>query len=163
MNRKANFTAGTNQQIKVYKNLLDGVKVCRKVVAQFDGKVPNVRLVRAMKEQPNPHGLSYSLNGSISISDYQNRSYPMTTYTGYVDCSTIAVKIVTTGNRIDGPATIAEADKQAEYLKAQIAQAEKDLRLFDEEAQAWAKLEKQIAEYNAKYSYRLRGDIQLRR
>ncbi len=164
MNRKANFTAGTNQQIKVYKHLLEGVKVCRKAVAQFDGKVPNVRLIRAMTEQANPHRLSYSLNGSISISDYQNRSYPMTSHTGYVDSSTISVKVVTTDtNRMDGPATIAEADKVAEYLKAQIAQAKKDLLLYDEEAKAWADLEKHVQQYKDTYSPRLRGDIYLRK
>lgn len=164
MRTKERFTAQMHQQIKVYNHLLDGIKVCRGQVAKFDGKVLNIRLINAMKEQANPHRLSFSLNGSISIADYQNRWYSMPgdQHGGYIDYYTITVNPVTNeANRIDASKTIENADKQTDYLKTKIAECKADITRFDEEADAWAELKKQVDAYNAKYSYRLRGTIHM--
>lgn len=155
-----------HQQIKVYNHLLDGIKVCREQVTKFDGKVLNIRLINAMKEKPNPHRLSFSLNGSISISDYQDRWYSMPgdQNGGYIDYYTITVNPVTNeANRIDASKTIENADKQTDYLKTKIVECKADITRFDEEAEAWAELKKQVDAYNAKYSYRLRGTIDMRK
>ena len=119
-----------------------------------------------MKEKPNPHRLSFSLNGSISISDYQDRWYSMPgdQNGGYIDYYTITVNPVTNEtNRIDASKTIENADKQTDYLKTKIAECKADITRFDEEAEAWAELKKQVDAYNAKYSYRLRGTIDMRK
>ncbi len=166
MKSKERFTAQMLQQIKVYNHLLKGLEVCKETVARFDGKVLNIRLINAMKEQPNPLRLSFSLNGSISIADYQNRWYSMPgdQNGGYIDYHTITVNPVTNEqNRIDAPATIANADKQAEYLKKQIAECKADIIRFDDEAEAWKELGKHVEQYNAKFSYRLRGTISMRK
>lgn len=166
MKTKERFTVQMNQQIKVYNHLLQGVEVCKETVAKFDGKVLNIRLIKAMKEKANPHSLSFSLNGSISISDYQERWYSMPgdQNGAYIDYYTITVQPITNdANRIDASKTIENANKQTDYLKKNIAQCKADIILFDDEADAWNELKKQVDAYNAKYSYRLRGTIDMRK
>lgn len=164
--KKERFIAQMNQQIMVYNHLLQGLEVCKGIAHKFNGKVLNIRLVKAMKDSHNHFGLSYSLNGCISISDYQNRWYSMPgdEHGGYIDNYTITVKPVTNeANRIDASQTIENANTQIAYLKNQIAVCKDDILRFDEEAKAWAELEKHVDEYKAKYSYRLRGNISMRK
>ena len=154
------------QQVKVYNHLLQGLEVCKGIVHKFNGKVLNIRLVKAMKDNNNHYGLSYSLNGSISISDFQDRWYSMPgdQHGGYIDYYTITVTPVTNdSNRIDASKTIENANNQTDYLKNKIAECKADIIRFDEEAEAWAELKKQVEAYNAKYSYRLRGHIDMRK
>jgi hypothetical protein len=40
---------------------------------------------------------------------------------------------------------------------------ENDLLQYDEEETAWFELKKQVEAYNKKYSYRLRGEIAMRK
>ncbi|MCD7900267.1 MAG: hypothetical protein LUH22_10465 [Bacteroides sp.] len=163
---KERFTAQMHQQIKVYNHLLQGLEVLKGVADRFNGKVLNVRFVNAMKESNNHYRLSYSLNGSVTIGDYQNRWYSMPgdQHGGYIDYYTISVTPVTNeANRIDAPKTIERANNQTDYLKKQIAECKADIARFDEEAGAWKDLERRVNEYNAKYSYRLRGSIDMRR
>lgn len=164
MKSKERFTAQVNQQIKVYNHLLQGLAVCREIVARFNGKVLNIRLIKAMQEVENPHRLTFSLDGSISIHDYQNRWYSMPgdQHGGYIDYYTITVPPVTNeANRIDASKTIENADRQTDYLKTKIADCKADITRFDEEAEAWEELKKQVDAYNAKFSYRLRGRIDM--
>lgn len=155
-----------NQQIKVYNHLLQGLEVYKGMADRFNGKVLNIRFIKAMKESHNPYRLTYSLNGSISISDCQNRWYSMPgdQHGGYIDYHTITVNPVTNeANRIDASKTIENANRQTDYLKKQIEECKADILQFDEEAKAWADLEKHVQQYKDTYSYRLRGDIHLRK
>lgn len=166
MKNKERFTAQMTQQIKVYNHLLKGLEICKGTITKFDGKVLNIRLINAMKEQPNPHRLSFSLNGSISISDYQDRWYSMPgdQNGGYIDYYTITVNPVKNEqNRIDASKTIENANKQTDYLKKQIEECKTDILRYDEEAEAWKELQNQVTAYNAKYSYRLRGTIHMQK
>lgn len=166
MKSKERFTAQMNQQIKVYNHLLKGLEICKETLAKFDGKVLNIRLIKAMKEKTNPHRLYFSLNGSISIADCHERWYSMPgdQNGGYIDYYTITVKPETNEkNRINASATIENAEKQAAYLKKQIAECKADIIRFDQEKEAWRELEKLIDAYNAEYSYRLRGTISMRK
>ncbi|GHU13492.1 hypothetical protein FACS189441_1070 [Betaproteobacteria bacterium] len=171
---KQNFTNKTNQQIEVYANLLAALEICEQCIRQFDKKVVNIRLINAIKKENTLKKLAFSLEYDkyndcqrIQIGDYQNRTFERTIPYGCrdVDEYKIEIRLITPSQRrIDAKETIDLMLTDAkEYLKNQKALCENDLLQYDEEQLAWAELKKQVGIYSAKFSYRLQGEISMKR
>jgi len=177
--RKQEFTNRTNQQILVYENLLNALDMVKPYIQQFDGKVPNARLTSAISNAENPNKITISFGrkpgfegGAIKLTDYNHRMYPSlqgTTW-NYLDYNECYITLVCTDPqeynaqpRLMASETLAELEITRKDLSERIESCRKDLNDYESELQTWITIEKMVADYEDKYSYRLRGRIDMNR
>lgn len=163
--RKDNLTKAINQEIILKTNLIKGLEAVKAILPQFDGRVLNVRLASAIRESSSVENLHYSVNnGSVTISDNHNNRFSNSSCTvSYIGGNHIKVSVVFNGNRIDATRTIDLIDKKIAEYSNDISECQKDLNDFDAEYQEWLTIEQAVKQYEANHSYRLKGDIDMRR
>ena len=160
--RKQTFIAKTNQQIRVYTHLIEGLDMCIPYIKEV-----NARLTNRITEGWNPHKLIFSINGTcLKLNDLNHRWYESTHYqsNGYLEHCWHEVELsLGDDNRLNAEETIRNIDKAKEYLKECIQECQTSIEQYDEELEAWQELKKQVDEYQKKFSYRLRGQISMKR
>ena len=168
--RKTLFTARHDQQIKVYNDLLDGLKTAKKILPRFDGKVVTRKIADALKAEIDIHGLYFSIaDGFLTISDHNNRSYkdPFSTHgCFYIDDCKVLIDIATRtegkSERLDWAQTRLNLEETRQATLNNIIRWNTDLHDFDAEEQAYAQIEKLADAYRERFGYTIRRRIDLR-
>ncbi|MFC4673266.1 hypothetical protein [Dysgonomonas termitidis] len=163
--RKIEFTAKYQQQEKVYQLFVTALKAIKPIIAQYDGKVVNVRLVKSAKEVIK--GVYISLSGNtISISvDSLTRMYKSgnTPGNGNIDKSNCDFTISTDENkRLDSVKTIETINEEINYLISEITAILNDISFnYDKEVEEYKKLKQAIKDYEQRFSNRLKRYIRI--
>lgn len=163
--RKIEFKAKYQQQEKVYQLFVTALKAIKPIIAQYDGKMVNVKLVKSAKEVVK--GVFVSLSGNtINISvDSLTRMYKSenTSGNGNIDRSNYEFTISTDDNkRLDSEKTIDTINEEINYLISEITAILNDISFnYDKEVEEYKKLKQAIQDYQERFSSRLRRYIRI--
>lgn len=157
--KKESFIRRQETQIAMYLRLLRATKACHETLPKFDGKVLNVRLVKAFKEINQEEGVFFHLNGvEICVRSSIGRSYPdrEPDSNGYTSCSYISTdslffRVVLDGNRIDAASTLENLRKSESYFGGRMKELQFCIDNYDQHTKESNELEKSVMEYKKRW------------
>ncbi|HML66713.1 MAG TPA: hypothetical protein PKC55_17950 [Dysgonomonas sp.] len=163
--RKIEFTAKYQQQERVYQLFVTALKAIKPIIARYDGKMVNVKLIKSAKEVIKDVFVSLSGN-TINISvDSLTRMYKSenTSGNGNIDRSNYGFTISTDDNkRLDSAKTIETISEEINYLISEITAILNDISFkYDKEVEEYKKLKQAIKDYEQRFSNRLRRYIRI--
>ncbi len=162
--RKEEFTRKYTHQKKIYQQFVTVLKALIPIVAGYDGKVVNVKLIREFKEVVGD--LFISLNGcEISIStDTLARCYENVQGNwSQVDVIRYTFNLsIDENKRLNSESTIATINEEINYLTSEIAFILTDIStMYDLEVEAYLKIKAAIQDYQKSFSDRLKRYIRI--
>ncbi len=160
--RKQEFTNKFEHQVKIYQQFVNVLKDIIPVVTEYNGKVLNVKIVRACKAVASD--MNISLDGrEVAISvNYNTQHYKNAQgYMSKVDISRFTFSIsVDENKRVYSKKSVETIQEEIKYFREQIAAIQKDICFdYDEEVKAYEEFKKLTEAYNKRFSNRLRRSI----
>lgn len=149
------------EQVRVYNELIEGLKAIKPAFKEFDGKVINIKLERLVKGRLTQEGLFASLqsdwsNTKVIVLRNQNRGYKSLDgeYFKYVDSDSVSVNLP--DRRLDANETIQSIDIEIERLERRcraLLKANKDIDKIEKE---YNDIVNRIKQFNDNTPYVLR-------
>lgn len=154
-----------NQQILVYKHLIQGAETVKQVIPSFDGKIINVRLLREINSFPETAFLSFvNRDNQIQISDDKNRCFQFTYgSSGFVDVIRLHIDLVIESGRLNAQKTLMNIEEKIADYKSDLDKLSTGLAQFEEEAKDWDEIKALVEAYKNKYPLSMQGNIEMRK
>ncbi len=176
--RKAKRIATISQEVKICDNILNILDQCKEIIQAYNGKVVNRRMIVSLNEiGNNPQKIQFTYGcrpgwseEAIKISDFNNRSCKvgdqwvyLATYEEYIPIVTDSPENQSGQPRLNAEKTIENLETLRTNLYNQITELQSDIENYDKEVEAWQTIKAMVEDYQNTFSYRLRGDITMRR
>lgn len=159
------------KQIEVFESFIKATDEIKRIVKEFDGKILNIKLKRALQESSVFDDLDLyiftsddNLRGKKEIVIRTHNDYikfdPSNEHSSvkYIEVSCCYFGIFVNEKRIDADKTITSINKQIDYLKEHIEIMKEANVLYNDMRKDYAKLESMVKDYRHKYDYSIRAD-----
>lgn len=153
------FIRRQETQIAMYLRLLRATKACHEILPKFDGKVLNVRIVKAFQEANQEEGVYFYLERNhIRVSSSIGRSYSNgdPDSEGYSTCSYISTdklsfNVALIDNRINAASTLENLRSSESDFRGRMKELRFCIDNYDQHTKESNELEKSIMEYKKRW------------
>ena len=152
---KERYITKANAHINLYNTLIVAAEECKKVINEFNGKVLNIRLTKAMQANCTNSNISFGIDDDkrVAIKNFQQRDYRLADgSTAYVNwCDLLFRVAIDCSGRIVAADTIPLLDKSIAQVQAALDSFQQGVNEYDNHAKALKNLRKTVEEYQGKW------------
>ena len=158
---KEDFVKHSTQQVKNYEDAIRAIDLIVQVVEEFNSKVLNNRLIRAINKELKEH-FNYTFISEIKPDSYNivlycrdSDSYADEVGCCYIDYTYYIAMPVVDDNRIIAADSIELYNNNIKYIQARKNQLTQEIKDIDNIEREYKALNAKVEEFKHKYSYKV--------
>lgn len=162
---KERYITKAHAHINLYNTLIVAAEECKKVINEFNGKVLNIRLTKAMQANCTNSNISFGIddNKKIAIKNFHQRGYRLAGgSTDYVNWYDLLFHVSLDDNgRIVAVDTMPLLDKSIAQVQVALDSFQRGIDEYDNHAKALKDLRKAVEDYQGKWPSTISARVEI--